>query len=193
MKYLLPFHTLLGANDPWTLKFYSSLGCAFFTLFVTLEYVISTLKSNGSLAGIRFFFSFSRFFTRLDLNVCAIFMMPGCGYDVLNGGKTLHIFFVTFGQIFLSDLLHVCTASLRLLCVSLSPFSSLFHIQFLEQKNSFRFVFILLSAELHISRFLYYIFGTVGTKSMQNNWVRMEDGKSCTNQLIWWRCNRWVF
>lgn len=67
MKYLLPFHTLLGANDPWTLKFYSSLGCAFFTLFVTLEYVISTLKSNGSLAGIRFFFSFSRFFYSFGL------------------------------------------------------------------------------------------------------------------------------
>jgi len=137
MKYLLPFQTLLGANDPWTLKFYSSLGCAFFTLFVTLEYVISTLQSNGSLAGIRFFFSFSRFFTRLDLNVCAIFMMPGCGYDVLNGGKTLHIFFVTFGQIFLSDLLHVCTASCDCYvspCL-LSPLSSIF--SFLNKKIRF--------------------------------------------------------
>lgn len=75
------------------------------------------------------------FFTRLDLNVCAIFMMLGCGYDVLNGGKTLHIFFVTFGQIFLSDLFNVCTASLRLLCVSFSPLLSIF--SFLNKKILF--------------------------------------------------------
>ncbi|KAI9371898.1 hypothetical protein BJX61DRAFT_509826 [Aspergillus egyptiacus] len=57
-------------------------------------------------------------------------------------------------------------------------FSPLYIFSVLNQKQNSFFPFSL-SAALHILRFLYYIFGSVGTTFMQNNWVMM--GKSRIN------------
>ncbi|KAL4882915.1 hypothetical protein BJY04DRAFT_186304 [Aspergillus karnatakaensis] len=65
--------------------------------------------------------------------------------------------------------------SLRCLRFFLSP---LFHIRFLNKKNSFRF----LSRIFRV--FLYYIFGTIGTTSMQNNWVGTAMGMGNRHESI---------